>query len=100
MAKLPKNLQNIFDKKESYLSSQRSRLESSVIGMQERLLNEIIKDIKADDERLSDYLVINSEFIAYRYTDKDKALKNHANLKAKHKDIEITTGVYRKWICN
>lgn len=48
MAKLPKNLQDIFNAKEEYLNSQRSKLESNVLSMQEKLLNKLIADIVSE----------------------------------------------------
>ncbi len=48
MAKLPKNLQDIFDAKEEYLNSQRNRLEKNVLLMQDKLLNKVISDIVSE----------------------------------------------------
>jgi hypothetical protein len=52
-------------------------------------LNQIIEDVKASDERLAGFQVSNNEFVAFGYNDKDKALKNHSDLKAKHQSIEM-----------
>jgi hypothetical protein len=48
MAKLPKNLQDIFNAKEEYLNTQRSNLERNVLSMQEKLLNKLIADIVSE----------------------------------------------------
>jgi hypothetical protein len=48
MAKIPKNLQDIFNAKEEYLNSQRMNLEKNVISMQEKLLNKVIADIVSE----------------------------------------------------
>lgn len=48
MAKLPKNLQDIFNAKEVYLNAQRSDLERNVLSMQEKLLNKLIADIVSE----------------------------------------------------
>lgn len=48
MAKLPKKLQDILDAKEEYLNSNRDKLERSVISMQEKILNDIIKDVVSE----------------------------------------------------
>jgi len=48
MAKLPKNLQDIFNAKEEYLNTQRNRLEKNVLLMQDKLLNKVISDIVSE----------------------------------------------------
>jgi hypothetical protein len=45
MAKLPNKIQDIVDKKQAYIDDNRSRLESSVIKMQEELLRQFIEEI-------------------------------------------------------
>lgn len=45
MAKLPKKIQDIVDKKQSYIDANRSKLEASVIKMQEQLLQSFIENI-------------------------------------------------------
>jgi hypothetical protein len=41
---LPRKIQNLIDKKQEFIDSQRSKLERSVVDMQEKLLNIIISD--------------------------------------------------------
>ncbi len=45
MAKLPKNIQDIVDRKQDYIDSNRDKLEASVIKMQEAFLQRFIEEI-------------------------------------------------------
>lgn len=45
MAKLPNKIQDIVNKKQDFIDSNRNKLEASVIRMQEKLLNELIEKI-------------------------------------------------------
>lgn len=60
MAELPKDIQEIADKKQEYIDKNRDKLESNVIKMQEDLLNRLLEDILPELET-KDGQILNTQ---------------------------------------